>query len=124
MRAAMRGTAPMNAPGPPPTMPHRMRRFPSPALVPEIIASPGLFLDLVQTEHAAVGGMVGAGLRKIIESGTCRLDDVMGDERRALGGALLGALDAAFPFEDGPAVETVLRELGKDSGEIDLSVAG
>jgi hypothetical protein len=30
----------MNAPGPPPTIPKRMRRFASPALVPEIIASP------------------------------------------------------------------------------------
>src|SRR6266478_122562 len=68
--------------------------------------------------------MVGAGLRKIIETRACSLDDVVGDERRALGRSLLGALDTAFPFEDGPAVEAVLRQFGKDSGEVDLPIAG
>src|SRR5260370_36276517 len=109
MRGALRCTAPMNAPGPPPSMPNRMRRFPSPALVPEIIASPDLFLDLGQTEHAAVGGMVGAGLRKIVESRACGLGDVGGAERRALRRPLFGALDAAFPFEDCPTAEFVIR---------------
>src|SRR6266446_2923589 len=68
--------------------------------------------------------MVGAGLRKIIETRACSLDDVVGDERRALGRSLLGALDTAFPFEDGPAVEAVLRQFGKDSSEVHLPIAG
>src|SRR5712664_3262962 len=68
--------------------------------------------------------MVGARLRKIIERRACSLDDVVGDERRAFGSALLGALDAAFPLEDGPTVETVLREFGKDAGEVHLPIAG
>src|SRR6266404_2473445 len=110
MRAAMRCTAPINAPGPPPTMPSRMRRFPSPAFVPEVIDSPDC-LDLGQTEHAAVGCKVGAGLRKIIERRACSLNDVVRDEWRAFGSALLCALDAAFPFEHGPAIVSVLRQL-------------
>src|SRR5260370_10355503 len=101
MRAAMRCTAPINAPGPPPTMPSRMRRFPSPAFVPEIIDSPDC-LDLGQTEHAAVGCKVRPGLRKIIEGRACSLNDVGWDERRAFGNPLLCPLDAAFPFDHRP----------------------
>src|SRR6266852_6170496 len=68
--------------------------------------------------------MVGAGLRKIVESRACSLDDVPRDERRAFGGALLGALDAAFPLEDRPAVEAVLSQLRENAGEVHLSIAG
>src|SRR5712672_2915356 len=46
------------------------------------------------------------------------------DEWSTLGRTLLGALDAAFPLEDRPAVEIILRELGENRVEINLAVAG
>src|SRR5438046_9095084 len=46
------------------------------------------------------------------------------NEWRAFGCALFAALDAAFPFEHGPTVKTVLRELGKNGFEVDLAIAG
>src|SRR5258707_5938128 len=46
------------------------------------------------------------------------------NEWRAFRCALFAALDAAFPFENGPTVETVLRELGKNCFEVYLAVAG
>ena len=78
--------------------------------------------NFLQTEHFAVGGLVGAGSGEVVEGGGGCLDDVARDEGGAFGGALFGGLDAAFPFEDGPAGEIVLRQLGKDCGEIDLAV--
>ena len=78
---------------------------------------------LSEAEHFAIGSLVGAGGGEIVESCGCRLNDVARDEWGAFGGALFGAFDAAFPFEDGPTGEIVLRQLGKDGGEIDLAVA-
>ena len=46
-----------------------------------------------------------------------------GDEGRAFRGALLGMLEAAFPFEHRPGVVVVGGELGEDRAEIDLAVA-
>ena len=48
---------------------------------------------------------------------------MFGDEGGALGGALLGALDAALPFQYGPARKIVLGELREDSFEVDLAIA-
>ena len=45
------------------------------------------------------------------------------DEGRAFGGAVLGVLQRAFPFQHRPAVVAVLCELGEDAAEIDLAVA-
>src|SRR5579859_1741026 len=45
------------------------------------------------------------------------------NEWRTLGRALLAALDAALPFEHGPAVKSVLRQFRKDRFEVDLAVA-
>src|ERR1700685_4446729 len=78
---------------------------------------------LSKAEHAAVGGLVGAGGGEIVEGGGGGLDDVARDEGGAFGGALFCALDAAFPFEHGPAGEIVLRQLEKNRGEIDLAAA-
>ena len=61
---------------------------------------------------------------KVVEGALGDADDVALDQRRALGRPLLGMLQRAFPFEHGPAVEVVARELGEDAGEIDLAVAG
>ena len=66
--------------------------------------------------------MVCAGRGEIIEGGGSGLDNMALDEWGAFGCALLGALDAAFPFEDGPSGEIVLSQLGEDCGEIDLAV--
>src|SRR5882762_11841311 len=86
-------------------------------------SSPHLILDLGQTEHPAIRGLVRAGFCEIVERRAGGLNDVPGDERSAFGRALFGALDAAFPFKDGPAVKIILRELREDAGEIDLTVA-
>src|ERR1700687_152752 len=45
------------------------------------------------------------------------------DERATLGCSLIAALYTTFPLHHGPAFEAVLREFGKDSGEIDLPIA-
>ena len=45
------------------------------------------------------------------------------DEIGPFAGAVLGVLQAAFPFDHRPAVKAVLRELGEDAAEIDLPVA-
>ena len=45
------------------------------------------------------------------------------DELRAFAGAILGMLDAAFPFEHGPALIVIAGELGKNALEVDLSIA-
>src|SRR5260370_30083473 len=67
--------------------------------------------------------MVGARLRKIIERRAGSLNDVPGNEPRAFCRSLLSALDATFPFEDRPAVEIILRQRGKDAGEVHLPIA-
>ena len=67
--------------------------------------------------------MVCAGAGEIVEGGGGRLDDVFGYKGGAFGGALLGALDAAFPFQYGPAWKIVLGELREDSFEVDLAIA-
>src|SRR5882757_7347365 len=112
----MRWTAPMNAPGPPPIMPSRMRRngrFSVIVLVPA----------LSEAEHAAVGGLVGAGPSEVVEGARRRLDDVPLDEGSAFGRALFAALDAALPLEHRPAGVVVLRQLREDGGEVDLPIA-
>ena len=76
-----------------------------------------------QAQHLPVGRKIGAGGGEIVERLAGRLNDVVGDERGAFGRALLGVLQRAFPFQHRPAVEIVLRELGKDAAEIDLPVA-
>src|SRR6185312_8636507 len=51
------------------------------------------------------------------------LDDVLADEGCAFLRALLGVLDAALPFQHGPARVAVLGELAEDRAEVDLAVA-
>src|ERR1700746_798144 len=120
MRAAMRCTAPINAPGPPPTMPRRSRRS-----LPSFLASTGLVGPLSgrKPQHSPVGFLVRTGFCKIVERALGDLNDVPLDKRRALPRALLAALQAAFPFEHCPAIKTVLRQFGKDAAEIHLPVA-
>jgi len=60
---------------------------------------------------------------EVVEGVLGDADDVALDERRALGRALLGMLEGAFPLEHRPAVVVVLGELGEDRAEIDVPVA-
>ena len=78
---------------------------------------------LIEPENPAVGGEVGFATGKVIEGPFSDFDDVIFDERRALACALLGMLETAFPFQHGPAVEPVLRQLAEDTAEVDLPVA-
>src|SRR6476646_6301464 len=115
----MRCTAPMNAPGPPPTMPRRTRR-----LWPSLEDSIGMSCSLsADTQHFAVRFHVSARLGKIVERAFGSLNDVLRNERRAFLCALLAILDAALPFEYRPTRIVVLRELGKYCAEVDLPVA-
>src|SRR6516162_1021974 len=120
MRAAMRCTAPINAPGPPPTMPRRRRRC-----LPCCLDSAGMFtlLPCRKPQHSPVGFLVGTGFCKIVERALGDLNDVPLDKRCALPRALLAALQAAFPFEHCPAIKTILCQFGKDAAEIHLPVA-
>src|SRR5689334_2502324 len=105
----------MKAPVPPPTMPSRIRRAPFSAIV-----SPFLARD---AEDLAVRRLIGARRREIVEGFLGDPDDVRGDERRPFCRPVLGVLDGAFPFENGPARIIVGSELRKDRGEVDLPVA-
>src|SRR5690242_18353263 len=120
MRAAMRCTAPMNAPGPPPTMPSRIRRC-----FPCVLDSPGMFafLSCREPEHPAVRFLVRAGFCKIIKRPFGRLDYVPRNKRRPFSRSLLAALHAALPLQHRPSIEIVLRQLGKNSAKIHLPIA-
>src|SRR5262245_57698093 len=76
-----------------------------------------------EPEHAAVGGLVGAGTAEIVECLIGHADQVVGDELRAFAGALLRVLDAALPFEHRPPGVVVLRQLREDRLEVHLTVA-
>ena len=74
-------------------------------------------------ERSAIGCVVGARVGEIVERALGHTNNVITDELRAFRGTVIGVLQTAFPFENGPAVEVVLSELGKDAREIDLPVA-
>src|SRR5450432_2560211 len=110
----------MKAPSPPPTMPSRMRRLAS--------AAPP-FASIVTTarrskaQHAPDLRRVAPGAGEVVERLLGDADDVLLDERRALGGARFGVLQRALPLEHRPAVVVVLRHLREDRAEVDLAVA-
>src|SRR5678815_2426338 len=60
-----------------------------------------------------------SGLRKIVERAVGHANDVVANECRSFARAILGMLQAAFPFEHGPAGIVVLRELAENALEID-----
>jgi len=62
-------------------------------------------------------------LHQGIEGTALDLDDVVADEGGTFARTLVLMLQAALPFEHGPAVVVVLRELGKDRAEVDVAVA-
>ena len=63
---------------------------------------------LAQTENSSIAFNVGLAAGKIVKGYFCGLNYVFSYERRAFPRTLLGTLDAAFPFENGPAGVTGL----------------
>src|SRR5882672_11993647 len=115
----MRCTPPMNAPWPPPTMPRRMRRGTASVFAPSIAMAP----SLADAQHLLVRGRVHAAAGKVVKRALGHADDVVGDERRTFARAVLRVLDAALPFQHGPAGVVVGRHLREDRGEVDLPVS-
>src|SRR3954470_21402558 len=103
----MRWTPPMKAPRPPPTTRSRRRRPAAPGVPFRIDIS-------TQPQQPAIRGNIDATGREVVECARHHLDDVALDEGGALGCSLFAVLDAALPLQDGPTVETVLRQLRED----------
>src|SRR5258708_1848408 len=76
-----------------------------------------------KTEHSAVGLGISARFCKIVECAFSNLDDMTRNERGALLGALVAALDTAFPFQHRPSFKIVLRQLGEDAAKVHLTVS-
>lgn len=101
---------PMNAPCPPPTMPSRMGPWCFSVRVALTIAASIASLRL-QAKHGPDLVLIHGSAREIIRAGAARqLNDMIGDEGRAFGSALIGRFQAAFPFQHRPAVIAVLGE--------------
>ena len=79
--------------------------------------------QLLESHDSAVAGGVGGGAGEIIECFGRDADEVRGDEGCALGGALDAVLEAAFPFENGPACVAGSSEAREDLLEIYLTIA-
>jgi len=77
----------------------------------------------LQSEQTATRNGVHLRSGKIVESLSCHANQMAADEWSALSRTILRMLDRAFPFENGPASETVLRNLhveGLDARVIDI----
>src|SRR5260370_34563834 len=147
IRAAIRCTAPINAPGPPPTIPSRSRPFftslatgfavislshssPCPRCLCFSVNSvlslsfclrliPGL---LRQAQHSPVRRLIRPRTREIIKRPARRLNNMPLNKRRPFRRTLLAALDAALPLQNRPPRKIILRQLGKDALEIHLPI--
>src|SRR5208337_2380589 len=120
MREAMRWTAPMKAPSPPPTMPSLILVPVRASLRPSMVMGS---LPSLQSERALDLLLVDRAAGEVVERLLGNADDVMRDELGALARPVLRVLEAAFPFEHRPGGIAVLRHLGEDAGKIDLPVA-
>ena len=114
----MRWTAPMKASCPPPTMPRRRRRRARlrmcrrlPWLQP---SSPSMRRLAASSVPPPAKSSKAFSVTRMIWAR---------DEVRPFARAVLGVLQAAFPFHHRPAVKVVLRQLREDAAEIDLAVA-
>src|SRR5271165_6665506 len=99
MRDAMRWTAPMKAPSPPPTMPSRMRPPAFASLRPSMAISSLLSLE---SERAFDLVLVDRPSGEIVERLLGHPDHMMLDELGAFARAVLGMFEAALPFEHRP----------------------
>src|SRR3954447_11051066 len=100
-------------------MPSLMR----PRVLSYPLASITMRTSSTQAEHLAIRKIVGACPGKIVEGALGHADDMMLDEIRAFARTVFRVLERAFPLQHRPAVEIIGRKLGKDTAEIDLSVA-
>src|SRR6202011_3366015 len=107
----MRGPPPMKAPSPPPTIPSRIRGS---AIVCSCSG---------ETEHPPCLRRIDHPAGEIVEGPVGDTNDVVADEGRAFPRAVFRILQAAFPLEHRPAVETDRSHLGEDRLEINLPVA-
>src|SRR6185369_6313516 len=98
----------------------RFRTFPAAAFDRHVLFP---FWLRANAEHAPVGLQIRATRGEIVERLLGHADDVVADEDCALARPFLRILDAAFPLEHGPTLETVLGELGEDRAEIHLPIA-
>src|SRR5208337_449101 len=109
MREAMRCTAPMNAPSPPP----------APAALGVAASLDGhSCFSSNEPERAIDLLLVDCAAGEIVERLVGDPDDVMLDELGALARAVLGVLQTAFPLEHRPGRIAALRELGEDAVEV------
>src|SRR5271166_789700 len=120
MREAMRWTAPMKAPSPPPTMPSLIFPPVLASLRPSMAMNP---LPSLQSERALDLLHVGRAASEIVERLLGDADDVLRDELGPLARPVLRVLETALPFEHRPGRIAVLRHPGEDAGKIDLPVA-
>src|SRR5579862_8567649 len=86
------------------------------------IRSAGSSLSLYPEQRAIDRG-IGMRRREVIEDAVGHLDNMVGNELRAVLGGDFRMLQAALPFVHRPALEIVRRQSGKDAAEVDLPVA-
>src|SRR6516165_655742 len=79
-------------------------------------------LRLAQPQHPPDLLLVGTGGDEILERLLGYTNEVAPDELGSLARAVLGMLEAAFPFEHRPAVVAILSHLREDGTKIHLSV--
>src|SRR6516225_7075713 len=89
-RAAIRCTAPMNAPCPPPTMPNRNLRV--------IECSSMMRADALQTQHPPDLRRIDAAASEVVEGLLRHANDVPPDEFRPFARAVFRVLQRALPF--------------------------
>src|SRR5258705_5193099 len=70
-----------------------------------------------------MAALVRSARREIVECFLRDTDDMPGNEFCTLARPVLRVLEAAFPFQHGPGIVAVLRELGENGVEIHLSVS-
>src|SRR5208337_2497268 len=120
MREAMRWTAPIKAPSPPPTMPSLIFAPVRASLRPSMVMA---LLPSLQSERALDLLLVDGGAGEIVERLLGDADDVLRDELGALARPVFRVLETALPFQHRPGGIAVLRHLGENAGKIDLPVA-
>src|SRR5579875_2341444 len=76
----------------------------------------------LQPQYAIVGFNILRSAREIIKSTGRHVDEHAANECGPFARPLLRILAAVFPFKHSPAIETILRQLGEDTLEIDLPV--
>ena len=77
----------------------------------------------LKAHDAAIAGGVAGGTGEVVEGLSGDADQMGGDEGSTFGCTLHAVFEAAFPFEDGPAIVSSGGETREDLLEVDLTVA-